>query len=169
METSNRLSRPNRLNTFWDDWDDRDYPDDHMETRLYSTYNYRVKASCIHWILPTSVILVGKPSYNTIITFHWLVAFESSYTDPKMSRSSFSPLNIINTWNKLTRYQHHHRFLSRCRRINSIPSGLKLKFNLALGSSDEELQKRCQLQLQAASNNILNEFINFTQTTTAGL
>ena len=80
-----------------------------------------------------------------------------------------SPLNIINTWNKLTRYQHHHRFLSRCQLLNSIPTGLKLKFNLALGSSDEELQKRCQLHLQAASKNILNELIDFTQTTTAGL
>ena len=31
METSNRLSCPNRLIIFWDDWDD---PDDHMETRV---------------------------------------------------------------------------------------------------------------------------------------
>jgi len=34
METNNRLSRPDRLNIFWDDWDDPDDPDDHMETRL---------------------------------------------------------------------------------------------------------------------------------------
>ena len=26
--------RPDRLNIFWDDWDDRNDPDDHMETRL---------------------------------------------------------------------------------------------------------------------------------------
>ena len=31
METSNRLSRPDRLEIFGNDWDDRD---DHMETRL---------------------------------------------------------------------------------------------------------------------------------------
>ena len=31
METSNRLSRPDRLEIFGKDWDD---PDDHMETRL---------------------------------------------------------------------------------------------------------------------------------------
>ena len=37
METSNRLSRPNRLNIFWDGWDDRGDPDDHMETRLKSS------------------------------------------------------------------------------------------------------------------------------------
>ena len=30
METSNRLSRPE---IFGNDWDDRDDPDDHMETR----------------------------------------------------------------------------------------------------------------------------------------
>ena len=35
METSNRLSRPDRLEIFGNDWDDRDDPDDHMETRLY--------------------------------------------------------------------------------------------------------------------------------------
>ena len=35
METSNRLSCPNLLNIFWDDWDNGDDPDDHMETRLY--------------------------------------------------------------------------------------------------------------------------------------
>ena len=31
METSNRLSRSDRLEIFGNDWDDRD---DHMETRL---------------------------------------------------------------------------------------------------------------------------------------
>ena len=34
METSNCLSRPDRLKIFGNDWDDRDDPDDHMETRL---------------------------------------------------------------------------------------------------------------------------------------
>ena len=34
METSNRLSRPDRLEIFGNDWDDRDDPGDHMETRL---------------------------------------------------------------------------------------------------------------------------------------
>ena len=34
METSNRLSRPDRLEIFGNDWDDRDDPEDHMETRL---------------------------------------------------------------------------------------------------------------------------------------
>ena len=37
METSNRLSRPDRLEIFGNDWDDRDDPDDHMETRLYGS------------------------------------------------------------------------------------------------------------------------------------
>ena len=36
MEISNRLSRPNRHAIFGNDWDDRDDPDDHMETRLKS-------------------------------------------------------------------------------------------------------------------------------------
>ena len=31
METNNRLSRPDRLEIFGNDWDD---PDDHLETRL---------------------------------------------------------------------------------------------------------------------------------------
>ena len=34
METSNRLSRPDRLEICGNDWDDRDDPEDHMETRL---------------------------------------------------------------------------------------------------------------------------------------
>ena len=34
METSNRLSRPDRLEIFGNDRDDRDDPDNHMETRL---------------------------------------------------------------------------------------------------------------------------------------
>ena len=34
METTNRPSRPDRLEIFWNDWGDRDDPDDHMETRL---------------------------------------------------------------------------------------------------------------------------------------
>ena len=34
METTNRPSRPDRLEIFWNDWDDRDDQDDHMETRL---------------------------------------------------------------------------------------------------------------------------------------
>ena len=33
LPNANRFhDRPDRLNIFWDDWDD---PDDHMETRLY--------------------------------------------------------------------------------------------------------------------------------------
>ena len=39
METSNRLSRPDRLEIFGNDWDDRDDPDDHMETRLKNVYD----------------------------------------------------------------------------------------------------------------------------------
>ena len=35
METSNRLSRPDRLEIFGNDWDDRD---DHTETRLKSLF-----------------------------------------------------------------------------------------------------------------------------------
>ena len=35
MESSSRLSRPNYLNIFWDNSDDQDDLDDHMETRLY--------------------------------------------------------------------------------------------------------------------------------------
>ena len=35
-ETTNRPSRPDRLEIFWNDWGDRNDPDDHMETRLYS-------------------------------------------------------------------------------------------------------------------------------------
>ena len=34
IETTNRPSRPDRLEIFWNDWGDRDDPDDHMETRL---------------------------------------------------------------------------------------------------------------------------------------
>ena len=34
METTNRPSRPDRLEIFWNDWGDRDDPDDHMKTRL---------------------------------------------------------------------------------------------------------------------------------------
>ena len=37
METSNRFSRPDRLEIFGNDWDVRDDPDDHMETRLNSS------------------------------------------------------------------------------------------------------------------------------------
>ena len=35
METSNRLSRPYRLEIFGNDWDD---PDDHMETTFYCNF-----------------------------------------------------------------------------------------------------------------------------------
>ena len=35
METTNRPSRPDRLEIFWNDWGDRDDPDDHMETGIY--------------------------------------------------------------------------------------------------------------------------------------
>ena len=34
METTSHLSRPYRLEIFWNDWGERDDPDDHMETRL---------------------------------------------------------------------------------------------------------------------------------------
>ena len=38
METTNHPSRPDRLEIFWNDWGDRDDPDDHMETRLNEFY-----------------------------------------------------------------------------------------------------------------------------------
>ena len=40
METTNLLSRPDRLEIFWNDWGDWDDPDDHMETRL----NFRLRS-----------------------------------------------------------------------------------------------------------------------------
>ena len=86
-----------------------------------------------------------------------------------MSWSSLSSFNIINTWNKLTCYQHHHRFLLRCQQLNSIPKGLKLKFNLALGTSNEQLRTRCEYFLQQASKNILHELIEYTQSSSAEL
>ena len=86
-----------------------------------------------------------------------------------MSRSPLSSYSIINTWNKLIRLQHHHRFLSRCKQLNSIPQGLKLNFKLALGSSDEVLKQRCEKHLFAASMNILSDLVNFADTTTCQL
>lgn len=86
-----------------------------------------------------------------------------------MSRSSLSPFNIINTWNKLTRYQHHHRFLLRCQQLNSIPKGLKLKFNLALGTSNYQLRARCEFLLQQASKKILHELVEYTLRSSAEL
>lgn len=80
-----------------------------------------------------------------------------------MSRSAH---NIINTWSKLTRYQHHYRFLTRCKQLNSIPRGLKLNFNLALGSKDQALKQRCEQHLFTASLNILKDLVNFANTTT---
>ena len=38
IKTSNRLSPLDRLEIFWNDWGDRDDPDDHMETRLNEFY-----------------------------------------------------------------------------------------------------------------------------------
>ena len=89
-------------------------------------------------------------------------------TDPIMSRSPLSSYSIINTWNKLIRFQHHHRFLSRCQQLNSIPQGLRLNFKLALGSSDEILKQRCE-HLFAASINILSDLVNFADTATRQL
>ncbi|XP_068690032.1 uncharacterized protein [Montipora foliosa] len=86
-----------------------------------------------------------------------------------MSRSPLSSYSIINTWNKLIRFQHHHRFLSRCKQLNSIPQGLKLNFKLALGSSDEALKQRREKHLFAASMNILSDLVNFADTTTRQL
>ena len=83
-----------------------------------------------------------------------------------MSRSA---QNITNTWNKLTRFQHHPRFLTRCKQLNSLPRGLRMKFNLALGSKDETLQQRCERHLNTASMNILNDLVNFADTTTRKL
>ena len=42
METTNRPSRPDRLEIFWNDWGDRDDPDDHMETRLKGFRNVNI-------------------------------------------------------------------------------------------------------------------------------
>ena len=80
-----------------------------------------------------------------------------------------SPFNIINTWSKLTRYQHHHRFLLRCQQLNSIPKGLKLKFNLALGTSNYQLRARCEFLLQQASKKILYELVEYTLGSSAEL
>ena len=63
----------------------------------------------------------------------------------------------------------HHCFLSRCLRDNSIPSGLKLNFKLALGTNSERLQKRCDRHLQIASKNILTDLIDYTRTVTTEL
>ena len=71
--------------------------------------------------------------------------------------------------NKLIRFQHHHRFLSHCKQLNSIPQGLKLNFKLALGSSDEALKQRCEQHLFTASMNILGDLVNFADTTTRQL
>ena len=86
-----------------------------------------------------------------------------------MSRVPLSSYNIINTWNKLIRFQHHYRFLSRCKQLNSIPQGLKLNFKLALGSSDEALKKRCEQHLFTASMNILSDLVNFADISTRQL
>ena len=82
-----------------------------------------------------------------------------------MSRSPLSSHSIINTWNKLIRFQHHHRFLTRCKQLNCIPQGLKLHLRLALGSSNEVLKQRCEQHLFAASMNILSDLGSFTDTT----
>ena len=43
METTNRPSRPDRLEIFWNDWGDPDDPDDHMETRLYKLMHVSIQ------------------------------------------------------------------------------------------------------------------------------
>ena len=79
-----------------------------------------------------SGIIVGNPTIFIRLSHSCkLVASVSSRTDLMMSRPS-TPFSIINTWNKLTCFQHHHRFLSRCLRLNKTPSIVNSPCNFVL-------------------------------------
>lgn len=71
--------------------------------------------------------------------------------------SSTSSTTLFNTWSKLTRFQHHARFLQHCVRQNIIPKGLNFKFNLALNADNPELQQFCKEILTNTSKSILQE------------
>lgn len=64
-------------------------------------------------------------------------------------------LKLENTWTKLTRYQHHLRFLERCLFCNIIPQGLVARLDVNLAVHNADLQEFCKTQLLSSSKNIL--------------
>ena len=68
MEISNRLSHPNRLEIFRNGLDDRDDPEDHMETRLTSVHKKPNSTETILLNFDTSLLLTSSPttSFNPI-------------------------------------------------------------------------------------------------------
>ena len=86
-----------------------------------------------------------------------------------MSTHIITTHRIQNIWNKLLRYKHHYRFLNTCLQRNAIPKGLKINFNLALGTNDAHLKSRCQAHLQTASKNLLTELVMYAEKSSATL
>ena len=70
---------------------------------------------------------------------------------------------LSKTWNKLTRYQHHLTFLKVCRKHNVIPKGFQLKFNLALNTSNPEVNLHCNRVLFNSSQELCNIVLKSTE------
>ena len=63
----------------------------------------------------------------------------------------------MNSWQKLSRYRHHERFLQTCLSKELIPKGLSLKFNLELDKDNTNLKERCKEHCQFASLAIIKD------------
>ena len=82
METSNRLSHPDRLEIFGNDWDDRDDPDDHMETRLNVVHYPKIL-----WSVRTEFCqsIDQSPCPQSIFRTNWPVTEKGNFPNNEVS------------------------------------------------------------------------------------
>ena len=88
METTNRPSRPDRLEILWNGWGDRYDPDDHMETRLKQIHKFSFK----------DVIFLTKEYKMYLKTFQklgCLVAFQNRPSAPIGCEENFVNFEIL--------------------------------------------------------------------------
>ena len=90
-----------------------------------------------------------------------LLAACESLVDPVMaSKTNLAFWKVKNTWNKLTRYQHHLCFLERCLQNDSIPKGLVARLHMNLVPHDLALQDFCKNQLLQTSREITTQLLS---------
>ena len=69
--------------------------------------------------------------------------------------------NLKMGWETLRKNQIKLNFFNKCKENNVIPEGLKINFNLAVGSNNEVLVNKIQNLLNVTSSKILNLMVDF--------
>lgn len=91
--------------------------------------------------------LLASGFYKQLLIFYILLssACESSIlVDPKMLRLNSIVRKAAFVWNKLSRYQHHCKFLKLCLYRNVVPVGFNFNFHLSLSIDNVSLNTFCK-------------------------